>query len=52
MKQYLLLIAVALTGQAKADNYRDMEPLVLEVPDMKPELVELPERSVLSLEMT
>ena len=44
-------MAMVLTVQANADNYRDMEPLVLEVPDMKPELVELPERSVLSLEM-
>lgn len=51
MKQILLLMAMVLTVQANADNYRDMEPLVLEVPDMKPELVELPERSVLSLEM-
>ena len=51
MKQLLLLMAMVLTVQANADNYRDMDPLVLEVPDMKPELVELPERSVLSLEM-
>lgn len=51
MKQLLLLMAMALTIQANADNYRDMEPLVLEVPDMKPMLVELPERSALSLEM-
>ena len=51
MKQLLLLMAMVLTVQANADNYRDMEPLVLEVPDMKPELVELPERSALSLEM-
>ena len=51
MKQLLLLMAMVLTVQANADNYRDIEPLVLEVPDMKPELVELPERSVLSLEM-
>ena len=51
MKQLLLLMAMALTIQANADNYRNMEPLVLEVPDMKPKLVELPERSALSLEM-
>ena len=51
MKQLLLLMAMVLTVQANADNYRDMEPFVLEVPDMKPELVELPERSALSLEM-
>ena len=51
MKQLLLLMAMVLTVQTNADNYRDMEPLVLEVPDMKPELVELPERSALNLEM-
>ena len=51
MKQLLLLMAMVLTVQANADSYRDMEPLVLEVPDMKPELVELPERSALNLEM-
>ena len=51
MKQLLLLMAMALTIQANADNYRDMELLVLEVPVMKPKLVELPERSALSLEM-
>ena len=42
MKQILLLIAVILTCQAKADKYRDMEPLKLEVPEMKAELVDLP----------
>ena len=42
MKQLLLLIAVVLTCQANADNYRDMEPMKLETPEMKAELVELP----------
>ena len=51
MKQLLLLIAVALTGQANAENYQDMEPLKLEVPDMKAELVRLPEQSAISLDM-
>ena len=41
MKQLLLLIALVLTCQAKADNYRDMEPLTLETPEMKAELVEM-----------
>ena len=45
MKQYLLLIAIALTGQANAENYRDIEPLTLEVPEMKAELVRLPGQS-------
>ena len=51
IRHFFTLVTVALTVQANADNYRDMEPLVLEVPDMKPKLVELPERSALSLEM-
>ena len=38
MKQLLLLIAVVLTCQAKADNYRDLETLKLETPEMKVEL--------------
>ena len=45
MKQILLLIAMALTVQANADNYRDMEPLKLETPEMKVEL------STLALDM-
>ena len=35
------MIAVALTVQANADNYRDMKPLTLEVPEIKAELVEV-----------
>ena len=41
MKQLLLLIASVLTCQANANNYRDMETLTLEVPEMKAELVEV-----------
>ena len=41
MKKFLLLIAVALSCQAKADNYATMKPLTLEMPEMKAELVEL-----------
>ena len=51
MKQFLLLIAVALTVQTNADNYRDMEPLKLETPEMKVELCNLSERSTLSFDM-
>ena len=50
MKQLLLLFAVGLTCQANADNYRDMEPLTLEVPEMKAELVKLPEQSTVSFD--
>jgi len=61
MKKILLLIAVALTVQFNADqsaqgrslskNYLDMEPLKLETPEMKAELVKLPNRSTLNLDM-
>jgi len=51
MKLFLTLIAVALTSQASADNYRDMKPLTLDTPEMKAELVDLPERSSICLDM-
>ena len=51
MKQLVILIALVLAFQAKADNYRDMEPLTLETPEMKAELVDLPERSSILLDM-
>lgn len=51
MKQLFILIALVLAVQAKADNYRDMEPLTLETPEMKAELVDLPERSSIFLDM-
>ena len=43
---YLTMIAVALTAQANAEDYRDMEPLKLEVPEMKAELVPLAPRTL------
>jgi len=43
--------AIVLTAtQANADNYLNMEPLTLEVPEMKAELVSLPAQPELSLE--
>ena len=51
MKQFLLLIAVVLTGQANAGDYKDMKPLKLETPEMKAELVKLPNRSTLNYDM-
>jgi hypothetical protein len=48
MKQLLLFIAVALTCQVNAEDYRDMESLKFETPEMKAELVKLPERSTFS----
>ena len=46
------MIAVTLTVQANADNYRDMKPLTLEAPEMKAELVDLPEARPIHLDMT
>ena len=51
MKQLLIFIALFLTCQAKADNYRDMEPLTLDTPEMKPELVNLPEQNSIRFDL-
>ena len=51
MKQFLLFIALALTCQVSAENYRGMEPLRLEAPEMKAELVNLPEQGSTRLDM-
>ena len=50
MRQFLLLLFVALAFQAKADDYRDMKPMTLETPEMKAELVDLPEQNVFYLD--
>ena len=50
-RHYFTLVVVALSLQVNANNYRDIEPLVLEVPEMKAELVRLPEQSLISTEM-
>ena len=42
IRHYLTMLVVALTVQANAENYREMEPLTLEVPEMKAELANLP----------
>jgi len=52
IRHYLTMIAVTLTVQANADNYRDMKPLTLEAPEMKAELVDLPEARPIHLDMT
>ena len=41
IRHFLTVLAVALTAQATAENYRDMKPLKLETPEMKAELVEV-----------
>ena len=45
------MIAVALTAQAKAENYLDMEFPTLEVPEMKIELGNLSEQPTFSFDM-
>lgn len=50
MRQLLLLLFVVLAFQAKADDYRDMKPMTLETPEMKAELVDLPEQNVFYLD--
>ena len=51
MKHFLLLMALAFACQAKADNYRDVASLTLEVPEMKAELVSLPEQEAARLDV-
>lgn len=51
IRHLFTLVTVALTVQANAENYRDMEPLKLETPEMKAEFCNLSERSTLSLDM-
>ena len=51
MKQLLFILFVVLTCQAKADNYSDMEPLLLDTPEMKAELVDLPNQRDIRLDM-
>ena len=50
-RHYFTLVVDALSLQVNANNYRDIEPLVLEVPEMKAELVRLPEQSLISMDM-
>ena len=42
LKLIMLAIVAFMTLQVNANDYRDMEPLKLDTPEMKPELVELP----------
>ena len=52
IRHYLTTLAVVLTVQANADNYLDMKPLTLEVPEMKAELTDMSETSSTLLDMT
>ena len=50
MKQLLLFVALGLSSLASANNDRNMEPLTLDVPEMKAELVNLPGQTALNFE--
>ena len=52
MKQFFLLIALALTIQVNAENNQDTEPLTTEAPEVKAEPVNLSEPSTLNFNMT
>ena len=52
IRHIFTLFATVLSLQASADSYQDMEPLTLEVPEMKAELVELPDQPTLELGAT
>ena len=47
----LLLLLVVVTCQVNADNYSDMKPLILDTPEMKPELVDLTDQRDFRLDM-
>ena len=51
IRHFFTLVAMLLTVQAYADNYRDMNPLTLETPEMAPTLGDLSARSSVSLDM-
>ena len=51
MRHLLILIAIVLSCQAKADSFRDMEPLKLETPEMKAELVDLPDQNSIRFDL-
>ena len=51
IRHIFTVCSVVLAVQAHADNYRDQEPLTLEVPHMKAELVKLPEQPAFSRTM-
>ena len=46
-----MLLVVVLAGQANANSYRNMEPLTLEVPELKFEVTTQPEQTANSLEV-
>ena len=52
IRQIFTWLAVWMAVQVNADNYRDMKPLTLEVPDMKIEMVSQVRQPTLTLDVT
>ena len=52
LRHFFTLLVVILAGQANANNYRNMEPLTLDVPELKFEVTNQPEQTANSLEVT
>ena len=52
IRQIFTWLAVWMAVQVSADNYRDMKPLTLEVPDMKIEMVSQVKQPTLTLDVT
>ena len=52
IRQIFTWLAVWMAVQVSADNYRDMKPLTLEVPDMKIEMVSQVRQPTLTLDVT
>ena len=52
IRQIFTWLAVWMAVQVNADNYRDMKPLTLEVPDMKIEMVSQVKQPTLTLDVT
>jgi membrane-associated phospholipid phosphatase len=52
LKHFFTLLVVVLAGQANANNYRNMEPLTLDVPELKFEVTNQPEQVSNNLEVT
>jgi hypothetical protein len=52
LRHFFTLLVVILAGQANANNYRNMEPLTLDVPELKFEVTNQPEQVSNNLEVT
>ena len=50
LRHFFTLLVVVLAGQANANNYRNMEPMTLDVPELKFEVTNQPEQTANNLE--